>query len=181
MPVEEKPAAAIETESSPIQTPAPAAEAQIPEPAEAESAQNITIPVVPEAEASPVLLDVAFEKSANKSETVLFRLNNFFPPLVFGIEQGEPQVVCDFLDARLGPEVADSIQAGGEFISRVEVISESDPEKVRVTLTLVPNRHYDLQQLFFKEDSMVTNSLFESGVKLPARVKRWPCSVSTRK
>jgi hypothetical protein len=170
MPVEEKPAAAIETESSPIQTPAPAAEAQIPEPAEAEPAQNITTPALPEAEAesaeniatpalpeaeaSPVLLDVAFEKSANKSETVLFRLNNFFPPLVFGIEQGEPQVVCDFLDARLGPEVADSIQAGGEFISRVEVVSESDPEKVRVTLTLVPNRHYDLQQLFFKEDNL---------------------------
>ena len=154
MPVEEKPAAAIETQSTSTQKPASAAEAQIPEPAEAESAQNITIPVVPEAEASPVLLDVAFEKSANKSETVLFRLNNFFPPLVFGIEQGEPQVVCDFLDARLGPEVADSIQAGGDFISRIEVVSESDPEKVRVTLTLVPNRHYDLQQLFFKEDNL---------------------------
>jgi hypothetical protein len=170
MPVDEEPAAATETESSPIQKPASAAEAQIPEPAEAEPAQNITTPALPEAEAesaeniatpalpeaeaSPVLLDVAFEKSANKSETVLFRLNNFFPPLVFGIEQGEPQVVCDFLDARLGPEVADSIQAGGDFISRVEVVSESDPKKVRVTLTLVPNRHYDLQQLFFKEDNL---------------------------
>ena len=170
MPVEEKPAAAIETESTSTQKPASAAEAQIPEPAEAESAQNIATPALPEAEAepaqniatpalseaetAPVLLDVAFEKSANKSETVLFRLNNFFPPLVFGIEQGEPQVVCDFLDARLGPEVADSIQAGGDFISRIEVVSESDPEKVRVTLTLVPNRHYDLQQLFFKEDNL---------------------------
>ena len=154
MPVDEEPAAATETESSPTQKPASAAEAQIPEPDEAESAQNIATPALPEAEAAPLLLDVAFEKSANKSETVLFRLNNFFPPLVFGIEQGEPQVVCDFLDARLGPEVADSIQAGGDFISRVEVVSENDPEKVRVTLTLVPNRHYDLQQLFFKEDNL---------------------------
>ncbi|MGA7278067.1 MAG: AMIN domain-containing protein [Desulfocapsaceae bacterium] len=154
MPVDEEPAAAAETESSPTQKPASAAEAQIPEPAEVESAQNIATPALPEAEAAPLLLDVAFEKSANKSETVLFRLNNFFPPLVFGIEQGEPQVVCDFLDARLGPEVADSIQASGDFISRIEVVSESDPEKVRVTLTLVPNRHYDLQQLFFKEDNL---------------------------
>jgi hypothetical protein len=117
-------------------------------------AETVATLTRPDAEAPPVLLDVAFERSINKSETVLFRLNNFFPPLVFGIEQGEPQVVCDFLDATLGPEVADSIQADGDYISRVDVLSQSDPDKVRVTLSLVPNRHYDLQQLFFKEDNL---------------------------
>ena len=102
----------------------------------------------------PVLLDVSFEKSINESETVLFRLNHFYPPLVFGIEKGEPRVVCDFFDAEIDEKIPPVIEAGGEFVDRIMVTSESDPDKVRVELVLMPNRNYDLQQLFFKEDNL---------------------------
>jgi hypothetical protein len=102
----------------------------------------------------PVLLDVSFEKSINESETVLFRLNHFYPPLVFGIEKGEPRVVCDFFDAEIDENIPPEIEAGGEFVDRILVTNESDPDKVRVELVLMPNRNYDLQQLFFKEENL---------------------------
>jgi hypothetical protein len=101
-----------------------------------------------------VLLDVSFEKSINMSETVLFRLNHFSPPLVFGIEKGEPRVVCDFMGTRIEADIPELIEAGGEFVNRIAISTEADPNKVRVELILVPNRHYDLQQLFFKEDNL---------------------------
>ena len=102
----------------------------------------------------PILLDVSFEKSINESETVLFRLNHFYPPLVFGIEKGEPRVVCDFFDAEIDENIPSVIEAGGQFVDRIMVTNESDPDKVRVELVLMPNRNYDLQQLFFKEDNL---------------------------
>lgn len=101
-----------------------------------------------------VLLDISFEQSINMSETVLFRLNHFSPPLVFGIEKGEPRVVCDFPDTRIAPDIPEVIEAEGKFIKRISISEQADPMKVRVELILVPNRHYDLQQLFFKEDNL---------------------------
>ncbi len=102
----------------------------------------------------PVLLDVSFEKSINGSETVMFRLNHFYPPLVFGVEKGEPRDICHFLDASIGENIPSEIEAGGQFVSRITVAEEPDPAKVRVELVLVPTRNYDLQQLFFKEDNL---------------------------
>ena len=102
----------------------------------------------------PVLLDVSFEKSINGSETVMFRLNHFYPPLVFGVEKGEPRVICHFLDASIGENIPAEIEAGGQFVSRITIAEEPDPAKVRVELVLVPTRNYDLQQLFFKEDNL---------------------------
>lgn len=105
-------------------------------------------------EIQPVLLDISFEKSINESETVLFRLNHFYPPLVFGIEKGEPRVVCDFIDAGIDQKIPSVIEVGGQYVNKILVASESDPEKIRVELLLMPNLSYDLQQLFFKEDNL---------------------------
>lgn len=102
----------------------------------------------------PVLLGVSFEKSINNSETVFFRLSHFSPPLVFGIEKGEPRVVCDFMDAGIAADVPALIETNGQFVNRISIARQTDPDKVRVELVLVPNRHYDLQQLFFKEDNL---------------------------
>lgn len=102
----------------------------------------------------PVILDVSFEESINNSETVLFKLSHFSPPLVFGIEKGTPRVVCDFINGEVKPEVPEAIEAGGKYVHRITVNKLTDPKKIRVELELVANRHYDLQQLFFKEDNL---------------------------
>ena len=104
--------------------------------------------------ADPVLLDITFESTANDSEMVLFKLNDFYPPLVFGIEKGNPRVVCDFLDTVLGSDIETTIQTRGMFVSRIRTALHPSPAKVRVVLDLVPNKNYDLQQVFFKEDNL---------------------------
>lgn len=102
----------------------------------------------------PILLDVRFEKNENDSEMVLFKLNDFYPPIVFGIEEGNPRVVCDFLDTALGKNVTPVLRTGGEYLYRIRTATHVKPGKVRVVLDLVPNRNYDLQQVFFKEDDL---------------------------
>ena len=134
----------------------PAPEQPAPEPAAPEQGEDI----------KPVLLDISFEKSINNSETVLFRLNHFYPPLVFGIEKGEPRVVCDFIDAGIDEKIPSIIEVGGQYVNRINVSNESDPDKVRVELVLMPNRNYDLQQLFFKEENLfvvIVKELTEGG------------------
>ena len=118
----------------------------------------------------PLLSNVSFEKTANDSEMVLFKLNDFYPPIVFGIEKGNPRVVCDFLDTDLAESVRSVIQTKGTYVSRVRTALHDNPHKVRVVLDLVPNRNYDLQQVFFKEDNLfviIINEFEEESVQAP--------------
>ncbi len=178
---ESEPVKAQEPEPAKVQEPEPV-KAPEPESVKAEVEKTDTgpatsvkeIPPAPEEKQegvqqdTPIILDVSFEKSINQSETVLFRLTHFYPPLVFGIEKGEPKVVCDFLDAEVDKRVPALIEAGGEFVNRIKVAKQSDPDKVRVELELIPNRHYDLQQLFFKEENLfvvIVNELKDQGKK----------------
>jgi hypothetical protein len=102
----------------------------------------------------PILRDVSFDNTSSDSEMVLFKLNDFYPPIVFGIEKGNPRVVCDFLDTELSPDVRSVLDTNGEYVARIRVARHKDPDKVRVVLDLVPNRNYDLQQVFFKEENL---------------------------
>ncbi len=102
----------------------------------------------------PLLSDVTFEKTANKGEMVLFKLNDFFPPKVTGSEKGQPRVICDFFDTRLGEAVKKSIRCNGEYVLSVQITRQTKPDKIRVVLNLAPNKNYDLQQVFFKEDKL---------------------------
>jgi hypothetical protein len=115
---------------------------------------NIKEPKPIAAAADPILLDVSYESTANDSEMVLFKLNDFYPPIVFGIEKGNPRVVCDFLDTLLAVDIPPVIQTNGIFVRKIRTARHPSPEKVRVVLDLVPNKNYDLQQVFFKEDNL---------------------------
>ncbi len=135
----------------PVASAAPAeTAAPVQEPAD-KAAAPVVAPAIP---ADPALLNVSFETTADKSEMVLFKLNDFYPPIVFGIEKGNPRVVCDFLDTALDKGVKSSIETKGNYISGIRVARHNSPNKVRVVLDLVPNRNYDLQQVFFKEDNL---------------------------
>jgi len=102
----------------------------------------------------PKLLEVSFDDSSNKGEMVLFRLNDFYPPTVSAIQKDTPRVLCDFMAMELGPDVQPTILAKGKYIERIRTAIHHDPESVRVVLDLSPDRDYDLQQVFFRNDNL---------------------------
>lgn len=132
----------------------PAASAEPPPPTDDLAALLPGVEQQPEKSVDPILRDVSFDNTSSDSEMVLFKLNDFYPPIVFGIEKGNPRVVCDFLDTELGSGVRSVLEANGDYVARIRVARHNDPDKVRVVLDLVANRNYDLQQVFFKEENL---------------------------
>lgn len=102
----------------------------------------------------PQLLEVSFDDSSNRGEMVLFHLNDFFPPTVSAIEKNNPRVLCDFKNMRLSRDVQTKIDAKGKYVEGIRTAYHADKEKVRVVLDLSPDRDYDLQQVFFKNDNL---------------------------
>lgn len=102
----------------------------------------------------PELLAVSYDDSSNRGEMVLFHLNDFFPPSVAAVEKENPRVLCDFNDMSLAKDVKDSIFANGKFVERIRITEQKDLHKIRVILDLTPDRDYDLQQVFFKNDNL---------------------------
>jgi hypothetical protein len=63
-------------------------------------------------------------------------------------------VICDFKDTRLADAAQNLIKTDGQHVKIIRISKTVQPEKVRVVLDLEPNRSYDLQQVFFKEDNL---------------------------
>ncbi len=124
-----------------------------PRPREPRRPPETTAPA-PAAPAGPMLESVTFDGKSPKGEMVLFKLNTFHPPEVHGVEQGIPRVICDFKDTRLADSAQNLIKTDGQHVKVIRLSKTVKPEKVRVVLDLEPNRSYDLQQVFFKEDNL---------------------------
>lgn len=105
-------------------------------------------------EEGPQLEYVKFDPNSPKGEMVLFKLNGFHPPAVHGVEEGIPRVVCDFNNTKLLDSGNNTIKANGKFVKMIRTSKTKKPEKVRVVIDLEPNRSYDLQQVFFKDDNL---------------------------
>ena len=103
---------------------------------------------------APLLREISFDKSSNKGEMVLFKLNGFYPPVVQGVEEGLPRAVCDFQNTQMAEGVKSIKKANGKFVKSIRVGKHKNPEKIRVVLDLEPNNNYDLQQVFFREDNL---------------------------
>ncbi len=112
--------------------------------------------VPPSAGAAPdtVLSTVIFDKNSNRGEMVMFRLNKFHPPVVFGLEEKKPRVVCDFQDTAAGERLPESVPADGKHVRGIRIEKDEAGRKIRVVLDLTPNSSYDLQQVFFKNDNL---------------------------
>lgn len=104
--------------------------------------------------AVPQLLDITFDDSSNRGEMVLFHLNDFYPPTVSAIEKENPRVLCDFNNMNLADGVREDIVASGKFVKHIRAEKFKNPDKVRIVLDLSPDRDYDLQQVFFKNDNL---------------------------
>jgi hypothetical protein len=125
-------------------------------------------------DSEPQLLEITFDDSSNKGEMVIFRLNDFYPPSVSAVEKETPRVLCDFMDMKLSSDVNKDIFANGKYVERIYTSLHKGPDKVTVTLDLVADRDYDLQQVFFKNDNLfviIVNELAPEVVGEPLPVK----------
>ncbi|MCF6238307.1 MAG: AMIN domain-containing protein [Candidatus Marinimicrobia bacterium] len=113
----------------------------------------------------PTLYSIEFDKDSNRGEMIIFKLSNFNPPVVFGIEEEIPRIVCFFKGTNAGEQLRDLINSKGRFVKTIRVGKYRDPDNIRVVLDLVPDRNYDLQQVFFKEDNMFMIIIDTAGEK----------------
>ena len=151
VPVEEVVTSGPHTENggSELAVPAPA---PLPETSVSQESSRVEEAVEPAPD--PLLSEISFENTSSNGEMALFKLNGFYPPTVTGKEDGVPRVICDFAGTRLGDKVVKDLPVHGEYVNRIRVEQLSDPVRVQVTLELVPNKNYDLQQVFFKENNL---------------------------
>ncbi len=148
---EETPAPAKDQAATSLAKPAPAEQA----PPEAKQAADQTPPVLAAAATTePELESIKFDPSSPKGEMIMFKLNGFHPPAVHGVEEGIPRVICDFNNTKLGSATKKQIKANGQHVKVIRTSVTKKPEKVRVVIDLEPNRSYDLQQVFFKDDNL---------------------------
>jgi hypothetical protein len=123
-----------------------------PDEASKKDASPPSLPVKTAEEAQ--LESVKFDATSPKGEMVVFKLNGFHPPAVHGVEEGVPRVICDFNNTKLVGSTKNLIKTDGKFVKVIRTSKTKKPEKVRVVIDLEPNRSYDLQQVFFKEDNL---------------------------
>ncbi len=112
-----------------------------------------------------VLFEVSYEKSTSGNEMVLFRLNGFFPPVVYSSEGNDLYVVCDFLNAVTAKDLAPPVSSGADYIRSISTTELEEPEKVRIIIELFNTYDYDLKQVFFKEDNLFVIILSSLGEK----------------
>jgi len=114
----------------------------------------------------PTLYSVEFDNTSHRGEIVAFKLNGFNPPVVFGIEEDIPRIVCFFKDTSAGEKLGELVAAEGKFIKNIKIGKYRNPDNIRVVLDLVPGKNYDLQQIFFKEDNLFMVIIKTTGEKI---------------
>lgn len=147
--------------------PLPAIESQHEEGTTIQPLSEIGNKETPMETTAPVLNSIEFDKESNRGEMIIFKLNSFNPPVVFGIEEDVPRVVCFFKDTGAGEHLRDLINTDGRFVKSIRVGKYHNPDNIRVVLDLVPSHNYDLQQVFFKEDNTFMIIIDAAGDKQP--------------
>ncbi len=101
----------------------------------------------------PYLSAIQFDPDSPKGELVQFRLNGFYPPVLRSVETGTPQVICEFSNLEVAPALEGPLKISGKLVQAIRMDKSAGSGKVRVFIELLPNKRYNLQQVFFKEDN----------------------------
>lgn len=97
---------------------------------------------------------IQIDLTSRDAEKVIFVLNGFHPPQTFLLEnETPPKAVCDFFDTRLAKEADRHVRVNGNFIQGLRIGIHSGAEaKLRVVLDLVPDRKYELEPVFLRQE-----------------------------
>jgi hypothetical protein len=100
-----------------------------------------------------VIEGIRVETGVEGKVGIFFKLNGFFVPTCFAIPGEHPRFVCDFVDARLAEGIESKIETDSDILQRIRIGGHMEPErKVRVVLDLDPERDFEIEQIFVKED-----------------------------
>ncbi|MBC8417452.1 MAG: AMIN domain-containing protein [Desulfobacterales bacterium] len=95
------------------------------------------------------------EAVAGHMGKVVFELNGPDPPRTIFIEEEKPRIVCDFLDAYLGPDIRNTIEVNNGIIEKIRIGRHNWPKlMVRVVLDLVPKRNYKIEKSLLEKENL---------------------------
>ncbi|TFG91224.1 MAG: AMIN domain-containing protein [Syntrophobacterales bacterium] len=107
--------------------------------------------------AERVIKDIRFEKLSLTEEKVSFKLSEYDPPQVFGIEGKKGRLVCDFFDTKIEKHITRALTTDGNLVLGIRVgIHNAPKQKIRVVLDLAPlDKDYAIQQHFYEDNMFV--------------------------
>lgn len=108
----------------------------------------ICTPIVPAAEFTIESINFEVTDTPEPAETVHIQMDSLHHPVIFGMVNDKPRVVCDFNDAEPIKSMERTIETNGRYIKRIRIGFHSTPKtKTRVVLDLIPDRDYTIQQV----------------------------------
>ena len=106
------------------------------------------------------ITEIEFEEVSPGTERVLFHMNGFYPPEIFGLEGDNTRVVCDFYGTEIANTIERIMETGGDLITRIRVGCHVAPKrKTRVVLQLAPRGDFDVNQRFFSRERILAVSV----------------------
>jgi hypothetical protein len=114
---------------------------------------------------SILLKSISFDDSSSGAEMVEFYLSDRIYPSVNTLIEGSPRIVCEFENTGPGSTLAEEILVKGNYVEGIRTRIGDNPQKITVTIDLVPTRDYNLQQLFFKNENIFVLIFSEVAVK----------------
>ena len=109
---------------------------------------SVFVPTVPAADFT--IKGITFEATdtPEPTETVHIQMDSLHHPVIFGMVNDNPRVVCDFNNAEPIESIERTIETNGRYIKRIRTGFHATPKtKTRIVLDLVPDRDYTIQQI----------------------------------
>ena len=108
----------------------------------------ICTPIVPAAEFTIESINFEVTDTPEPAETVHIQMDSLHHPVIFGIVNDNPRVVCDFNNAEPSKSIERTIETNARYIKRIRTGFHSTPKTMtRIVLDLIPNRDYTIQQI----------------------------------
>lgn len=99
-----------------------------------------------------VIENIWFEKVSLTEERVFFKLGEYAPPSVYGLEGERKRLVCDFLNTGIEKDIPRTLPTDGDLVLCIRIGIHTTPKpKTRVVLDLAPiQRDYSIHQHFYE-------------------------------
>ncbi len=122
--------------------------------ADAQAREEEPAPSAPPGSEGKQVESVRVDVSGRGEEKLIIKLNGFYPPETYVLEEGIPKVVCDFTNVTLARGVEPQIEVNGTFIRQVRTERLNNDGALRVIVELVPEKDYEVEQIFFKGENL---------------------------